>query len=310
MEASYQKLSTGGSNMWLFNSVISCVILATGSFLIGLNGLDPYLGKLMVSLGSLITGLLCVIYSSLFQKPCLSFKLEPGFFPSILSGSFVHFGSFSLVIGFKYDPENNGIISIMVIGSAIIGAGLSFLIYNEKLEAFDILGMGISISGLVVIGIYSNGESQNSSIGFTCGLCAMGFFALRSLASRKAERSGIDLFKSSMISVFSEAFTGFLNIAIICFFVDIFQDAHQVWISLIGGVFFAIGSVTLSLAIMAGKMGPAVVIANCLGVLQMGMDYVFRGITPDGGKMVGGFIALFGVMVLLLWKDVLGKGNK
>lgn len=306
MEANYQRLSPS-SNLWLIKSLISCILFGIGSFLIGLNGLSPYLGKLLVSTGYLISGLASLLYSKLFHKEPISLKPEAGFLPSALCGSFNHFGNFSLFLGYHFDPQNQGIISIMAIGSAAVSAIASYFMYKEKLAAFDILGMTICILGLVTIGVFSNGESDNSLFGYSFGLCALGFYAVRNLCARKASVSGIDLYKSTVICVFFEAFTGFLNIAILAVFVQVFDKTQDFWITLIAGVLFGAGNFALNMAIMEGKIGPAVVIANCLGILQMGLDFGFRGFVPDSGKLVGGFVALVGVGVLLMWKEIVKK---
>src|SRR5574343_1930449 len=129
MEGSYQIINPNG-NSWLIKSIVSCILFGVGSFLIGMNGLNPYLGKFLVSIGYLISGIFCTIYCKILYVGSTDFKIEAGLAPSILSGIFSHFGNFSLFLGFYYDPENQGIISIIAVGSAVVSSIASYIFYK------------------------------------------------------------------------------------------------------------------------------------------------------------------------------------
>jgi drug/metabolite transporter (DMT)-like permease len=163
----------------------------------------------------------------------------------------------------------------------------------------------------VIIGISSSsqGLTGNPFIGFICGINAMIFFSIKNLFARKAERNGIEMFKSVVICLFFEGISGFLNIGIMWFFVDIFGDTSQFWITLIAGVLFGIATIFVTFAVMAGKIGPSIMIANSMGIYQMALDYFIKGVVPGLGQLVGGVITIVGVAILLLWNELVGKSN-
>lgn len=104
-----------------------------------------------------------------------------------------------------------------------------------------------------------------------------------------------------------EGLTGVLNIFVIGIFIDVFKDSQNFWLTLVGGVLLGLGSFAINLAIMEGKIGPAMVICNCNGILQMVFDFGFRDFVPETGKLAGGVVAIVGAAILLLWKEVVKK---
>jgi drug/metabolite transporter (DMT)-like permease len=306
MTLNYHQLSPK-RNFWLLYSLLAMIFFGLGGFSLGLHTQSPILSKFQVSSGYFTAGLLCLTYSLLFEGHFPDLKYEAGLLTSVLTGTLNHLGNFSLILGYHFDPENTGIISIMVIGASIMSSVLAYFIFNEKLAVFDVLGMVLCASGLVLIGIYSKINSFESFLGFGFGLAALVFYAIRSLTTRKAQRQGIALMKSAIFSVFSEALAGFLNVGILCMFFDVFQGTGQGWTSLVGGIFIGIGSFFVIFAIMTGKIGPALLITNCSGILQMVLEYFFRGIVPVRGKLVGAAVTILGVSILMLWKDVVGR---
>ena len=303
MEADYQNINFD-SKAWMLKPILASILYATGSFLIGVNNLNPYFVKLLISMGYLLSGILGILFILIFHSSSRNSKYEPGFIPSALCGVFSHFANFSLILGYYYDPQNQGIISIITIGSSVVCSITSYILYKEKLERLDILGMTICIVGLFVIGIFSNDASESSFIGFNFGLSALFCFSVADILPKIASASGINPYKSTVISMLFEAFSGFANVGILAIFFDVFDKYDDFWIALIAGAMFGFGNFALNLGIIEGKIGIAIVIVDFSGVLQMGLDYVFRDFIPDSGKLTGGFIALIGVSILLLWKDI------
>ena len=131
------------------------------------------------------------------------------------------------------------------------------------------------------------------------------FYAVSNLLPREAFVSGISMYKSIFICLFSESVTGILNIFVLSIFIDVFESNDEFWISFIGGILYALGNFTLNIGIIEGQIGTVVVIVNCSGLLQISLDYVFRDIVPDFGMFIGGCIVLLGVTFLLLWKNLI-----
>ena len=208
MEADYQKIGFD-SKAWMLKPIAASILYAVGAFLIGVNNLNPYLVKLLISIGYLVTGIIGTLFIMIFHSSSINFKYEPGIIPSALSGVFSHFANFSLILGFYYDPHNQGIIMIITIGSSVICSIISYILYNEKLEKFDILGMTICLTGLIVIGIYSNDSSESSFIGFNFGLSALFCFSIADITPKIGSASGINPYKSTVITLLFEAISGF-----------------------------------------------------------------------------------------------------
>lgn len=267
-----------------------------------MNGLNPYLGKFLVSFGYLFTAIFATLICKIFNLFQVEFSYEPGFISSIMSGFASHFGNFFLILGYYYDPENQGIISIITIASSIIVSIVSFYLYKERLAVLDVLGMLICILGVIIIGIFSNEGSNTSYIAYTSGILALIFYAVANILPREAIVSGINIYKSILISLFSESAIGILNILILSFFIDVFEYNDGFLLSFIGGIFYGIGNFALNIGIIEGKIGIVSVIVNCSGLYQIGLDYVYRNITPDLGMFIGGCITFLGVSFLMLWK--------
>ena len=57
MEADYQKIGFD-SKAWMLKPIAASILYAVGAFLIGVNNLNPYLVKLLISIGYLVTGII------------------------------------------------------------------------------------------------------------------------------------------------------------------------------------------------------------------------------------------------------------
>ena len=103
---------------------------------------------------------------------------------------------------------------------------------------------------------------------------------------------------------------GFFTVAVACFWLDVFGDMELWFYPFIGGLSVCLGCYFLTHAIMYGKVGPAVIIANCLGIGQMMLDFAFFNFVPDTVKVVGSLVCLFGVSLLLIGQSLVNYLRK
>jgi drug/metabolite transporter (DMT)-like permease len=308
------------SNLWLLTSVLSLLTLGVGCFLVGAYPLTPYFGKAMVSCGYFFLAFVLTIYfwilKSIHLGRCATIsdttifknsRLAPGILSSVLVGICNNFGNLTLFLGYSDDPSNKGVISIMVVGSAIISAIIVYFMYDEKLGYVQIGGMGICVLGLLTIA-YASGVSGSLG-GFVYGFLSLLCFAIRNVALRSCEVGGLDVETSIVVNLYFEAIGGVATLLVVSGFMDIFTDMETWYYSFIGGIFMALGVLFITHAVMFGKVGPAVMIANTLGILQMALDYIFFAIEPDLIKVIGSVVCLLGVGILLMSPQTKSKNN-
>ncbi|OMJ93860.1 hypothetical protein SteCoe_3049 [Stentor coeruleus] len=308
------------SNLWLLTSVLSLITLGVGCFLVGAYPLTPYFGKAMVSCGFFLLAFIMTIYFWILKSKqlgrCATFsdttifknsRLAPGILSSVLVGICNNFGNLTLFLGYSDDTSNKGVISIMIVGSAIISAIVVYFMYDEKLGLMQIGGMGICTFGLLIIA-YASGVSGSLG-GFIYGFISLLFFAIRNVAIRSCEKGGIDVETSIVINLYFEAIGGFLTTLVVSGFMDVFNNMRTWYYSFIGGIFMAFGVLFVTHAVMFGKVGPAIIIANTLGVLQMALDYIFFAIEPELIKVIGSIVCLLGVGILLMGPQAKSKNN-
>ena len=161
----YKTLGHPESNhLWLLTSFLAFLFLGVGLFLSAYHPLNPYLVKALVSAGFLTAGLfLCPFYWNRWSSTLIiDSKLAPGMLSAITVGICNNFGNMAIFIGFAHDPDNAGVVTIMIVGSALLSAILVYFLYKEKLTRIQIFGMVICFIGLVIIA-YQAGMKNTST---------------------------------------------------------------------------------------------------------------------------------------------------
>ena len=324
--ANYSPLGSQCSGIpWPVTSFLSMIFLGVGNFLPGItHQQNPYLLKALVSVGfGLLGSCLALHYwisKSLYLKRMAHLsdstiirngKVAPGMFYAILVGISNNFGYFCLFFGVSKAAENQGVIPIMLAGSAVVAAILVFFKYSEKLEKIQTLGMSICVAGLIVTA-HQSWLTRAAEV-YYAGLAALAFFTIRNLSLRASQAARLDPATPAVVSSLSEATGGGIMLFVLSFWVEIFEGMDYWGISFTGGICIAVGNLFLTHAVMHGKVGPAAMIANSSGVLQIMLEFTFGGFLPEQIIVIGSMICLVGVGVLLIGEKAghaIARGNE
>lgn len=325
VKVDYVDMEPGRHMHWLLASFLSLILLGFGSFLCGLYSYNPFAVKGMCSAAYFTFAVISIAFywakAAKVRSSCPTFmdstvfktyateegqikhKLADGIIVATLGGVATSLGQFSLFLGFYYAPNGRGVITVIVVGSALLSALLSYFIYKEVLKVPHVLGMVICAVGIVIIALQSSTDGTIG--GFVCGVLALLFFSLRNLASRQCDVDGLDVVTAGIFNALWEGITGWVIMGFLLGMgYNPFVGENSLHMSYIGGLMIAGGAYFLNQAIMTGYIGPAVTVANLVGVLQICLDFVFVGIVPDLVKIIGSLIAIFGVVFIMMGVDI------
>lgn len=310
------KVSHNSNCAWLFTSFLSFLFFGVGSFLAGAYPSNPYLVIFEASCGFATLGLSLTLY--FWIKKCLLLKkiaflsdstlfLNGKLAPGVISSAFVgicnNLGHFFLFIGFSNDENNKGVISILAVGSSVVSGILFYFVYKEKLTKIQIAGMAVCFSGFVIIAFES--KAKGNLLAFYSGVAALFAFSLRNLCLRMSHVAGLDIITTGIVSALWEPISAVIFLTILSFWIEIFTSFDYWWMAYSGGFLISCGTFSITHSVMHGKVGPASMIANMLGILQMYLDYAFYSKVPDMFKIIGSCICLLGVGLLMVGQQLM-----
>lgn len=162
--------------LWGLDTVLLGSALAMSSFTSTKEAifLAPFVSTFLHDLCSSIWMVIYMTIKGQFKKVVIASKTKSGRF--IILGALLGgpVGMTGYLLSIKYiGPAYTAIISSLY---PAIGALLSYVFLKERMKLISILGLFISISGIVILGYVPGGEVINLGLGFTCALlCVVGW---------------------------------------------------------------------------------------------------------------------------------------
>lgn len=317
MEATSNYTSMGSQNRmhWLISAFLGFLFIGGGNFMISDESYlrYPYDLKLLVSIGFLIATVALWTYHMVELRirdgicpsfcPSSIFTKENGFIPEfkigILGGVFLFLAQFFLFLGWSYDPSGKSITFLSLCGIAPVTSMLSFIVFQEKLSFLQILGMILTIGGIVYL---DAGNLEGTWISYVFGVSAMFSFSIRNLIGRAIESKGIRVYTSVMLNSIGEVLSGVVLLAWMAVyqgFNELFTDVSIFFNCLIGSVFVACALYFVVQAIDKGNIGVVVTVVNCNGTLFILLDYIVNDNIPSSKILMVIPFIIFGLIILL-----------
>ena len=296
--------------------------MSIGNFLLSEALLYPYELKLLASLGNLffllslgafhmlILRLHQSSFPSLYPHSIYSQEkgLIPGFAFGILTGILIFFAQLSMILGWYYDPPGKSLTFFMNSAIPPFTSILSFVLFREKLKVMQILGMIVATIGLILLGL--DKVEGGTWISYCCGICSLALFSVRNLCSRAAQKRGVGIYPSTMLTSAGEVACGGVLLIIMVIF-QLFTGFFAVdWTFLscsIGAVLLTYGQYFITRAIMTGVIGVVAAIINNQGIVFFLMDLIFYGNIPNAMSLIAIIVMLLGVITLLIGDSILAK---
>ncbi len=201
--------------------------------------------------------------------------------------------------------------SMLLMSSApVISAVLAFIFLNEDLSLLAIIGMFITISGIILV-VYNRDKSPNAKykvtkIGIVIAVLAAAGQAAGLIFAKKAFNSG-EL--NEFVATFIRAFSSVIIILPLTIFLGIYKnpikiymkDHKALYLTLFGTFFGPFIGVTLSLlAIKYTKVGIASTLMSTVPVLMLPIAKYIHKEKFNWKIILGTFMAVGGVAIIFL----------
>ena len=161
--------------LWGLDTTLLSIVLASASFNTStIIFFAPFISTFLHDFFSAIWMSIFTIYKKDYVDTIKLIKTRSGKFIILASLFAGPIGMTCYLLAIKYlGPSLTAIISGFY---PAFGALLSFLILKEKLHKYNILGLIISISGVIMLGYFPENNTSNFIIGFICALgCVLGW---------------------------------------------------------------------------------------------------------------------------------------
>jgi len=301
---------------WLLAAFLSLVCLGVGGYIVGSYSMNPFAVKAMCSLAFVTYGILSSVYYcfKFFRAhkrfPKLSdstvvsnSEIAPGVLLAFFGGMLTGVGQLSLILGYHFDPEGRGVVTILNNASILLTVIFAYLIFKEHTGIPNLIGMILCTAGMVVITLQSS--TDGTWKGILGGMGAMAAFCVRNLMARQMDLSGLDYKTAGIMNAFGEAAFGavFIVVLMVCF-ANPFLNEQSFLMPYLGGLIISVGAFLVNQGIMTGYVGPVITIASLAGILQMWLDFAIESIVPNAVKSIGSVIVLFGVSFIVMGEQI------
>ena len=203
--------------LWGFDTVLLGTALAMTPFISTEDAvfLAPFVSTFLHDLFSSIWMCIYMIIEGQLKKIIIAAKTKSGRF--IMLGALLGgpVGMTGYLLAIKYiGPAYTAIISSLY---PAMGALLSYVFLKEKMKPISILGLFISISGIIILGYAPGGEAMNLGLGFVFALlCVIGWASEAVVCAYGMKDDEVSPEQSLQIRQLTSAITyGFLIIPIV-----------------------------------------------------------------------------------------------
>ena len=309
---SYSRIGKVESIHWLASTFLAVILSGCGNFLMS-EGAQYPTDVILVSIGYLIflitMGDFHLLELWVEHKACPDLYpdcflsrppgLVPGFTYGLQGGILLFLGQFLASLGWFYDPHGRSVTYLMLAGLPPLASALYFVIFREKLSKIQMIGMAISVVGIVLIGV---GKLEGTWISYLCGICSLLCFAARIVIARLMKNKGIDVYSGGIINAIGQVVSGVIYLAILVTVYDFPELLAMNWIfikDLIAVVLVAYGQYFNFGAVMTGDIAAIVTITNTNGIMLIILEYSFYGNSPNIQCLTACLIIISGAVVLL-----------
>lgn len=218
-----------------------------------------------------------------------------------VAGLTLALGMLTLKLGLTAEPGARGPLVAVASSSALLVALLSRLILGERLSGRQALGLGVILSGVVMIGLAGGGQASHTGLAF--GLVTMLCFGVTNTLLKVAGHHGADSVSATVVLWLSAGLAGLVGVGT-SFAIGRglagLDSPLLIGTALLGGLTLAVGMLGTKLAVTRGPGGPAAAIAGSNAVLVAVLERLVFGHTPPTWKLVGMAVAVAGIALLAL----------
>ena len=315
-------METTTSLHWLMPCILGLVLFSCGNFMVSEGVAYPFDVKLLQSLGNIVFFVAALIFhiidlwikkgqlptaypESIYLKDK---GLIPGFTYGVIGGGLLFMAQFALIWGWNVDPSSRGVTFLILGGIPPCVSLFSFLIFGERLTLVRIIGMVVSIGGIVLLGI-QKAMGDSIWLSFAFGIFCLIILGTRDLFSRLVQVKGMSVYAAGMLNAVGEGLCGLVLLLWILIFEGFSELFSLNWLFLkcfIGAIFIGFGNFFIIYSIMTGNIGVVLTIVNTNVIIFLLLDLIFYDKVPGVLSLIACVIIMLGVMILICGDSIKG----
>lgn len=297
-----------GSRAWLAWALASLLGFALTNFILGyvaeMSAGAPGASVKAVMILCLGCGLPGVIGALVFKARGRGFsRMGGGKFPAlpVAAGCSLALGMLLLKSSLAANPLAKGPIVAVTSSNALVVALLAWALLRERLSPVQGAGFLVVVSGVALIGLSGGGRAHLAAVGLA--VAAMLLFGITNFLLKLAGARGCDSLAAAVVLWLAVGACGVLA-AGGCWLVHgvppLLGSAVLSGLSLLAGVFLALGMLGIKRAVTLGQAGPAAAVSGANAILVGLLDLALLGHMLAPLKLAGMLLAVTGIVSLSL----------
>jgi drug/metabolite transporter (DMT)-like permease len=219
----------------------------------------------------------------------------------VIAGLTLSLGMMTLKIGLASEPLARAPIVAIGSASSVLVAVLACVVLHERLSRPQLLGFVIVVAGIAIMGL--SGGLQASLVGVAFGVLTLILFGITNFLLTFVGHNGANSITATAILWATSGACGIVAISALVLSgrgLAGMETPGPVIVSLVAGLFLALGMLALKVAVSRGQAGPATAIIGSNALLVTLLDLAFFGLLPPPAKTAGMLVVLVGIVILAL----------
>eukprot|EP01029_Cantina_marsupialis_P027659 TRINITY_DN773146_c0_g1_i1.p1 TRINITY_DN773146_c0_g1~~TRINITY_DN773146_c0_g1_i1.p1 ORF type:complete len:501 (-),score=188.15 TRINITY_DN773146_c0_g1_i1:107-1609(-) len=272
------------------------------------DGIVSISGAIVLWVSSGVCGTILLIAFYILKGGLIGIPSKKYGFMACMAGIFLALGMLCLKLGMHAEPDAKGPIVSVVTCNSILVAVASYFILGEKLQKIQLAGMATAVSGLIIMQLI-NSDSQAVEA-FLYGLGAMICFTITNFTLKYIGHNGTNSFSATVLvtgscGVFGVG--GFITTVITGNVMEDMDKDYYYVCCAFSGVFLTIGMLAIKLAVTKGVAGVSTAITGSNSILVFTLDVIILSTSVKWNKILGMFVATFGVVILAVGPFLMEK---